>query len=54
MTNWKVEDGLVPFDLDRFIPGLDGESYKAVMKWAVYAPALLHPLVYFAFRELIQ
>lgn len=49
MTNWQVESGLVPFDLGRFIPGLDGESYKAVMKWAVYAPALLHPLVYFAF-----
>ena len=26
------------------------ESYKAVMKWAVYAPALLHPLLYFTFR----
>jgi len=25
------------------------ESYKAVMKWAVYAPALLHPLLYFTF-----
>jgi len=49
MTHWQVEGGLVPFDLDSFIPGLDGESYKAVMKWAVYAPALLHPLVYFAF-----
>lgn len=35
--------------LDPFIPGLDSESYKAVMKWAVYAPALLHPILYFAF-----
>ena len=26
-----------------------GESYKAVMKWAVYAPAMIHPLLYFAF-----
>lgn len=33
--------------LDTFLP-LD-ESYKAVMKWAVYAPALLHPLLYFTF-----
>ncbi len=29
--------------------GLSGESYKAVMKWAVYAPSLLHPLLYFTF-----
>ena len=51
MTNWEVKSGLLPFDsfTAGFIPGLDGESYKAVMKWAVYAPALLHPLVYFAF-----
>jgi len=27
----------------------DTEVYKAVMKWAVYAPALLHPLLYFTF-----
>ena len=33
--------------LDTFLP-LD-ESYKAVMKWAVYAPARLHPLLYFTF-----
>lgn len=25
------------------------ESYKAVMKWAVFAPALVHPLLYFTF-----
>jgi len=31
------------------IPNIDTEAYKAVMKWAVYAPALLHPLLYFAF-----
>ena len=31
------------------VPGIDAESYKAVMKWAVYAPALLHPLLYFTF-----
>ena len=23
MTNWKVESGLVPFDLDAFIPGMN-------------------------------
>lgn len=34
--------------LDSFLD-LDTESYKAVMKWAVYAPAMLHPLLYFAF-----
>ena len=51
MTNWEVKSGLLPFEsfTAGFIPGLDAESYKAVMKWAVYAPALLHPLVYFAF-----
>ena len=32
-----------------FIPGLNTEVYKLVMKWAVYAPAMLHPLLYFAF-----
>lgn len=37
------------FDLDDFIPGLDSESYKAVMKWAIYAPVLLNPLFYFTF-----
>jgi hypothetical protein len=26
-----------------------GESYIAVMKWAVYAPTLLHPILYFCF-----
>merc|ERR1712223_1917753 len=30
-----------------FLPLAD--VYKAVMKWAVFAPALLHPLLYFAF-----
>jgi len=25
------------------------ESYKAVMKWAIFAPALVNPLVYFMF-----
>lgn len=43
-TSWP---NVGPFST--FIPGLDGESYKAVMKWAVYAPALLHPFLYFAF-----
>jgi hypothetical protein len=33
--------------LESFLP-LD-ESYKAVMKWAVYAPSLLHPILYFTF-----
>lgn len=45
LTEWQItkEDlGVTPF-----LP-LD-ESYKAVMKWAVYAPALLHPLLYFTF-----
>jgi hypothetical protein len=26
-----------------------GESYIAVMKWAVYAPAMVHPILYFTF-----
>jgi hypothetical protein len=41
LTEWKI------IQLEPFIPGLSAESYKGVMKWAVYAPALLHPLVYF-------
>ena len=41
ITEWKM------LDLETFLPL--HESYKAVMKWAVYAPALLHPLLYFAF-----
>jgi hypothetical protein len=35
------------FGLDTFLSL--GESYKGVMKWAVYAPSLLHPLLYFTF-----
>ena len=36
--------------LKDFLPfGPFGESYKAVMKWGVYAPAMLHPLLYFTF-----
>ena len=35
--------------MDEILPGVIAESYKAVMKWAVYAPALLHPLLYFTF-----
>ena len=42
LTNWKI---IGP--LDTFLPL--AESYKAVMKWAVYAPALLHPFLYFTF-----
>lgn len=41
LTEWSI------IKLDDFLP-LD-ESYRAVMKWAVYAPALLHPLLYFTF-----
>jgi len=47
LTNWTSgEDGIFP--LEEFLT-LDTESYKAVMKWAVYAPAMVHPLLYFAF-----
>ena len=44
LTNWSPVAWL---PLDSFIPL--GESYIAVMKWAVYAPAMLHPLLYFTF-----
>lgn len=44
LTTWKW-DPLLP--LNTFLPLK--ESYKAVMKWAVFAPALVHPLVYFMF-----
>jgi hypothetical protein len=41
ITHWNITQ------LDTFLPL--AESYRAVMKWAVYAPALLHPLLYFTF-----
>lgn len=44
LTNWANLGPLEPF-----IPNIDAEPYVAVMKWAVYAPALLHPLLYFTF-----
>jgi len=44
LTTWKLGEVLPIAD---FLPL--AESYKAVMKWAVYAPALLHPLLYFTF-----
>ena len=45
LTNWELGQTL---PIAEFLPL--AESYKAVMKWAVYAPALLHPLLYFTFR----
>lgn len=42
LANWKFGEWL---PIKEFVEL--GESYKAVMKWAVYAPALLHPLIYF-------
>ena len=45
LTNMKLGQTL---PIAEFLPL--AESYKAVMKWAVYAPALLHPLLYFTFR----
>jgi len=47
LTHWSSGEGGL-FPLPEFLE-LDTESYKAVMKWAVYAPAMLHPLLYFAF-----
>jgi len=44
LTNWTAGD-LLP--LPEFLPL--GESYKAVMKWAVYAPTMVNPILYFAF-----
>ena len=35
--------------VQEFLLGVLGESYIAVMKWAVYAPTLLHPILYFCF-----
>jgi len=45
LKNW----GITSLSMDELLPGVIAESYKAVMKWAVYAPALLHPLLYFTF-----
>ena len=47
LTNWSSGEGGL-FPLPPFLE-LETESYKAVMKWAVYAPAMIHPLLYFAF-----
>jgi len=44
LTNWKI-GSILP--LEPCI--VFGESYKAVMKWAVYAPAMLNPIVYLIF-----
>ena len=44
LTTWS---GVGPIAPPAQFP--DTEVYKAVMKWAVYAPALLHPLLYFTF-----
>lgn len=45
LTNWNI--GIFP--IQEFLPGVLGESYIAVMKWAVYAPTLIHPILYFCF-----
>lgn len=47
LTQWDELKG--NFATPPIIPGIDGESYRAVMKWAVYAPALVHPFLYFMF-----
>ena len=44
LTNWELES-LLP--IQEILPL--GESYIAVMKWAVYAPAMVHPILYFTF-----
>jgi len=44
LTNWTAGT-LLP--IDEIIPL--GESYIAVMKWAVYAPVMVHPFLYFTF-----
>lgn len=53
LTTWNVgtaKDKILP--LQEFLPfGPFGESYKAVIKWAIYAPSLMHPLIYFTFSS---
>ena len=44
LTNWTAGT-LLP--IPEILPL--GESYIAVMKWAVYAPAMVHPILYFTF-----
>jgi len=46
LRNWQAGT-LLPLDFSLPLPL--GESYIAVMKWAVYAPAMVHPLLYFTF-----
>jgi len=48
LTEWGKETGAGVFlPIEKFLPF--GESYIAVMKWAVYAPTMVHPLLYFIF-----
>ena len=44
LTNWKYGEFL---PISEFL--VLGESYIGVMKWAVYAPVMLHPILYFLF-----
>jgi len=44
LTNWTAGT-ILP--IPEILPL--GESYIAVMKWAVYAPAMVHPFLYFTF-----
>jgi len=46
LTNWNLAPWL---PLQEFLPIPLDEAYVAVMKWAVHAPAMLHPLLYFTF-----
>jgi hypothetical protein len=47
LTRWGLFD--LGSDGEYIIPGIDGESYKAVMKWCLYAPSFLNPMLYFTF-----
>jgi len=51
---FNVHYALTKFELGSILPLTEeflplGESYIAVMKWAVYAPAMVNPLLYFTF-----
>ncbi|XP_040581083.1 neuropeptide receptor 22 isoform X2 [Lepeophtheirus salmonis] len=48
LTSWEITK------LTPFLPPVNTEIYRALMKWAIYAPAAIHPLIYFAFSPEVR
>eukprot|EP00096_Caligus_rogercresseyi_P008141 TRINITY_DN2652_c0_g1_i3.p1 TRINITY_DN2652_c0_g1~~TRINITY_DN2652_c0_g1_i3.p1 ORF type:complete len:470 (-),score=88.61 TRINITY_DN2652_c0_g1_i3:1826-3235(-) len=48
LTNWEVAN------LEPFLPFVNTQIYRALMKWAVFAPSAIHPLIYLMFSPEIR